>query len=72
MGSLIISAVFLVAGILMWFALKPLRRGQSNSTDEVVVTNEQIFTLLQNIESRVKHLEDSTKVKKAKSDSGKA
>ncbi len=67
MGNLIISAVFLVAGLLMWFALKPLRKGQPNSTDKVAITNEQILILLKNIESRVKCLEDSTKTKKPKS-----
>ncbi len=67
MGSLIISVVFLIAGILMWVALKPLRKGQVNNTDKVVATNEQLLILLKNIESRVKRLEDSTKAKKSKS-----
>ena len=64
MGSLIISAVFLIAGLLMWFALKPLRKGQPDDANRTIGVNERILTLLENLkglEDRIEQLESNAK-----------
>lgn len=69
MGSLIISAVFLVAGLLMWFALKPLRKVRSDDVNKTVGVDERILTLLESsksLERRIEQLESNAK-KKTKS-----
>ena len=63
MGSLIISVVFLIAGILMWFATKPLLKA-IHKDDEPKVTLDSIDSKLvvlqnqvDNIASRVECIE---------------